>query len=759
MNWDRLNFRSWPIWAKLLSGLMLVIMVPVLLALISFQPGVREIAQQTLRSFLSENGERQRLAVTNTLNQTRGNMSDFLEVPAYRRRIIGLLLNESPLLTDELAVSPTEVNNLLLDVLLVRSTTFYDSVRLLDEDGTLLALGAVDTPSLAVSEPNQRNSNAYTTAQNELAKAQSSEQFLVVSNRSGVPIVELVQIIYWYDRQPIGYLVAELNNQRVFYDSMRFGTSAFTPYSFIAAEDDLLLSPADFAELAAPSTSADGALRALRGEVGVDIYRIPGQNQEVAGYFAPLVDTPLVLVAEAPTAQASAPSDNLFNRQFFIVAIASTAVVVLLLFLLNQAISPPLQRMRVHLQSLMAGNLSQTVADTDRDDEIGQLAQTFDAMQRQIQSLVRDLETRIATRTRDMNATQEISRYAVTQRDLQQLLERVVNLIIERFMDIYHAQIFLMDSDGEYAVLRASTGDVGKMLLERGHRLAVGSVSVIGQVTAQGRVLVARDTATSQVHRRNEFLPDTRAELAIPLRVGEEIIGALDVQSRQRDAFTEDLSNVLQTMADQIAIAIQNARLYEESVRRLEEIERGNRQATERVWREYMNDQRARELTSTAGTESTAEFSELRKRAMRTGQLALGSLTERKTIPIAVPLRLRGQILGAVEWELLAQEMHESNLQLAQELADRLALSLDNARLFEESQAATERERLVNTIASKLTVKTDIDEILQTAVKEVGLALRAPQVNIRLKRSEAQPENGTNGNNGSSSGYEYGNTP
>jgi GAF domain-containing protein len=263
-------------------------------------------------------------------------------------------------------------------------------------------------------------------------------------------------------------------------------------------------------------------------------------------------------------------------------------------------------------------------------------------------------------------------------------------------------------------------------------------------------VIIARDTAVSQIHRRNEFLPETRAELAVPLRIGDQIIGALDVQSKERDAFTDDLTNVLQTMADQIAIAIENARLYEESVRRVIEIEESNRAATARAWQEYMRELRQRTLSKdagvrqTAGGTETAAASELRQQALRTGQPAVGKLTGRDTIPVALPIILRGQTLGAVEWELPSAGFGPDKLELARELANRLAVSLDNARLFQESQRATERERIVNTIAAKLTAQTSIETILQTAVREVGQALRAPQVSIRL-RAHGLAENGGNG--------------
>ncbi|MBZ0290519.1 MAG: GAF domain-containing protein, partial [Anaerolineae bacterium] len=354
-------------------------------------------------------------------------------------------------------------------------------------------------------------------------------------------------------------------------------------------------------------------------------------------------------------------------------------------------------------------------------------------------------------------ATQEISRYAATQHNLQTLLDQVVQLIVERFPNIYHAQIFLLDQDRLYAILRASTGEPGKLLLARGHRLAVGSVSVIGQVIDQKQTIIARDTATSQVHRRNEFLPDTHAELAIPLRVADQIIGSLDVQSKYRNAFTEDEVSILETMADQIAVAIENARLYQESVRRLEDIERSNRESTIATWREYIYGHRQRQLLSEAGTRTGIDLSELRQRAISEGHIVAGTPTNHNTIPVAVPIELRGQILGAVEWELPMDDMSEDKLQLAQELANRLAVSLDNARLFEESQRATERERIVNAIAAKLTPQTEVSEILQTAVREVRQALRAPQVSIRLHHADQNGNsNGTNGlsSNGTNGSHE-----
>lgn len=193
-------------------------------------------------------------------------------------------------------------------------------------------------------------------------------------------------------------------------------------------------------------------------------------------------------------------------------------------------------------------------------------------------------------------------------------------------------------------MLRASTGDAGRALLARGHRLQVGSQSVIGRCTDEARVVIARDTSESDVHRKNEFLPETRAELAIPLTIGDKVIGALDVQSKLRHSFNEEQVNILQTMADQIAIAIENTRLYQESLRRLDELTVSNRLATRATWVEYMNYRREIALSSefSVGAE-ISENANLREAALREGIAIIGETTARNTVPFAVPIQLRGK--------------------------------------------------------------------------------------------------------------------
>jgi GAF domain-containing protein/HAMP domain-containing protein len=743
----RFDVVSWPIWAKLLGGFLVAILVPAALILFVVLVGIREIGQQSIESLVTETGVRNAQIITGELAHVRESLGEFVADPVHVDRLFDLLLTSG----SSVQTGDGDASNRILDLfkatLLPVEASKFLNVRVLDRNGGLIFRAS--SAGLLAFVPGEDDSESPAFRDLVNAQIQGESATLTVSQPTSVtPTIEVGQVLYWRDGTPIGFMIGTVDVAEALYKhldlDLRNEASART---FLMTQAGIMFTPASTRLVNEASRNSLAVELALQGETGIATYRVgAGEGQEVVGYYAPIPETPFVLITETFIVSPFTQVLNYFSgARAFTVVIGMVLLMAVLVMLFNQLLSPPLLRLRQAITAMRGGNYHEPVPATSRGDEIGSLATAFVDMREHVRKRVSELENRVAMRTRDINATQEISHFAAAQRDVQSLMEQVVNLIVEQFTNIYHAQIFLLDSDRQWAVLQASTGEAGRLLLARGHRLAVGSVSLIGQVTEQGRVVVARDTATSRVHRRNEFLPETRAELAIPLKVGARTIGALDVQSQEGNAFSDDEISVLQTMADQIAVAIENARLYQESVRRLEEIERSNRLATLNAWERYMHEQRTLQLSSVAGVTTGLDMSDLRRQALALNQVVVGDLTERQTVPIAVPIQLRGQALGAVEWELPAQDFDDNKLQLAQELANRLALSLDNARLFQESQRTTERERLVSSIAAKLTGQTDIEEILQTAVREVGQALRSPQVSIRLHRANGDVHNG-NGN-------------
>jgi PAS domain S-box-containing protein len=202
-----------------------------------------------------------------------------------------------------------------------------------------------------------------------------------------------------------------------------------------------------------------------------------------------------------------------------------------------------------------------------------QQADLYARVQRQADELEQRVTERTAElehRTLQLQTAAEVARDAAIAHDLDGLLERAANLICERF-GFYHTGIFLVDLQGEHAVLKAGTGEPGREMIEHGHKLRVAEEGIVGHVVGSGEPRIALDVGADAVHFKNPYLPDTRSEMALPLKVGERIIGALDVQSTEKAAFGEQDVATLQLMTDQLAIAIERTRLFEQTQAALEE--------------------------------------------------------------------------------------------------------------------------------------------------------------------------------------------
>ncbi len=462
-------------------------------------------------------------------------------------------------------------------------------------------------------------------------------------------------------------------------------------------------------------------------------YLSPLNSVPALGYAMPINKTQLTLVAETRLIQVGSSNEvGLFFIRMLLVVSGGFLLVALLIFLLDSSIARPVKQLLEMANGIASGRPQSEIKPIHQRDELGTLYQIFSTLTGQFRQDIRTLEVGVAQRTRDIEATRDIGQVISSIRELDALLNQVVELIRQRFENIYHAQVFLLDTKNENAVLRVSTGEAGAKLLSRGHQLPVGGQSLIGQVTAQGNPIVALDTASSPIHKANELLPETRAELALPLRAGGVVIGALDLQSKRTDAFSEADMRLFQNITDQLAIAITNARLFEESRARLTEIEALNRQLIGEAWREYKVERQ--QALSATGTADSEHWSDLQRQAIERGEL-VEQISE-DTVTFAIPVSLRGQMLGAVEWDLPRNAYNENARQLGRELAARLAITADNARLFEQAQRLAERERLVNDITSKLSQQADVAQILKVAVQELGQALRLPQTSIRLATSQ-----------------------
>jgi GAF domain-containing protein len=343
-----------------------------------------------------------------------------------------------------------------------------------------------------------------------------------------------------------------------------------------------------------------------------------------------------------------------------------------------------------------------------------------------------------------------------------------LNRVVEQLRDalgLYHVQIFLTDPASDLPVLQASTGFIGRRLLEGGGLASPDERGPVSAAIHQKDPILIQGTDPQE--RRASFLPATQSELLLPLRVGNLIpLGVLDLHSTRPDAFAPEERDILVMISSQLAAAIhsfQQANMLRSSLEERDqlndqieaasrELTRLNRQLVSSTWGAYLKEHQQAEpgLSWRAGSRNlapsvSAEESEVLMETIRDGEARLEQRQDSSVL--CVPIRLRDQTLGAVEFRRSSStQWTAAALELAQVVAERLALSLENARLFEQAQTTAQREQLVSQISGKLTGTTDIDQILQTAIRELGLALGASQTMIRLATGEkdsSQPAEST----------------
>jgi GAF domain-containing protein/HAMP domain-containing protein len=736
---------NYPIWLKIALVVAIGLVAFGLPAFLTVRAATLESGYENAQRYLELSSAQRAASLRGIVEGARAALQNAIDEPRVRQDLLVFLVSEAQATPTD--VTGDDIGDLLQARLLNPATTQFTSLRFINSIGLVIAARAVPGEDISGQVGTlQINTPAFRAGVAAVAAGGSST--VVVIEGSQGPQIEVITAIKRRGGEWIGFVIGRLN-ATVIQSSLSSSSADYPISSFLISDQQTLITPLTLPEGAVTPSVSPGGARALEGQTGIAQYTLPN-GESVVGYYAPISAGRLGFVSEISLAAIESQSIRYFTARAFSLLVAFVALgglMLALVLVLNQQLTPPLKRLRSVTQALGKGDFSPAVPDSARGDEIGALASSFVMMRDQVQMLVGELQERLDARARDIDTTQEISRYAATQRDLQSLLDRVCVLLTERFENIYHAQVFLLDDERRNAILQASTGDAGAELLRRGHRLAVGGISLVGQAVEQKRMTLARDTESASIFHPNPLLPDTRAELALPLLFRDTVIGVLDVQSRLVDAFPDEQISVLQTVANQIAVGIQSAQLYEQSVRRLETIEEANRQVTLRAWQDYMRAQRVRELRASAGQLPEGEKSDLRQAVFTTGRPVIGALTERQTLPVAIPIASGGQPIGIMEWEVPAHDFDENTLELAQELAKRLANSLENARLFHESRRAAERERMVNTIAARLTAQTNVEEILQTAVREVGQALRTPQVSIRLHGADA-PENGSSNGNG-----------
>jgi GAF domain-containing protein len=377
-------------------------------------------------------------------------------------------------------------------------------------------------------------------------------------------------------------------------------------------------------------------------------------------------------------------------------------------FISANYLARPIMLLRDAANKISTGDFSYRISNIPQTRELADLAVDFNAMTANLSGLITDLERRVSERTEaitkkteQLRAASYIARQTSEIHDLSLLLNLITQLVSDQF-GFYHTGIFLLNEGGDEVTLLAASSEGGRQMIEKGHSLKVGVQGIVGYVAGQKKPRIALDVGADAVFFNNPNLPMTRSEIALPLLVRGKLLGVLDIQSDKTAVFTVDDIEVLENLADQVAVVIDNARLLDESQAAYLKLEALTAVRTRDAWSQKLA-KRNRVFTYTP----------------------LGVRAEKPSVPeanaVELPITLRGQKIGSislarknnVQWNTLDEDF-------VNEVATQAGLAMDNIRLLEEATERAAQEQIVGDLAFRFSQVIDIDSLLQTATRELG---------------------------------------
>jgi GAF domain-containing protein/HAMP domain-containing protein len=474
---------------------------------------------------------------------------------------------------------------------------------------------------------------------------------------------------------------------------------------------------------------------------------------------------------------AQQPEDEIFaevaqaQRVGLAVVVGGIAIIFVVFALVARSVIRPIADLTETAVAIAQGDLNRRVQISSRD-ELGTLSQAFNDMTDQLQHIQANLEGQVAQRTAELQArtaeleansatlqanaraldersaylqaVADVSQIIATMLDPDELSAQVVDLVRERF-NLYYVGLFQVDAAGERAWLVAGTGQAGQAMLARKHAIQVGT-GMIGWSIAHGEPRIALQAGEDEVRLATPDLPETRSEAALPLRSRGVVIGALSIQSAVPNDFNDENIAVFQMMADQVAVALDNARLYRQSQEALQSLRETYGQQSFEGWNRLLKTRA--DMAYRVDAQGLAKAREVwypeMDAALRQGDLILAQPDARNGedgLPLALPIKVRGQVIGVLDArrDLAQGHWQPDDVAFLQTVVEQLGVALESAQLYQETQSRAERERLVAEITSKLRASNDPKEILQTAASELRRALRVKDARVLL-RSKGQAE-------------------
>lgn len=442
-----------------------------------------------------------------------------------------------------------------------------------------------------------------------------------------------------------------------------------------------------------------------------------------------------------------------------VVALISLIVaVILLVFILSFWVTKPLTKLLVAIQHITSSktNLTERV-EIDSRDELGEIGSAFNTMASQLHHLIGTLEKQVLDRTRRLEIAANLTEHLNAILDRQELLVEAVNQIKANF-NYYHVHIYLLDDQREKLVVAAGTGEAGVAMQAKGHSILLNApTSIVARAARTGEVIRVDNVRVVDDWLSNPLLPDTASEMAVPILWEGQVVGILDVQEDKVAGLDENDANLLRSLANQVATALQNARNFAQVKTALVEAQAIQERYLDQAWQKTKFSSRLEPyLYTQAGVSPLNETkrqllyeTQQQTLAQESPAIISGQDNEFNQHALIAPINLRGKTIGALQLRAGGEvsPWGEEDLAMIETIIDQVAQTAESLRLFDETRERAGREQTIREITDKLRIAPNLDKLLETATRELGQHLGAEHTVLRLglERRVAGPQEVQNG--------------